>query len=757
MKRIVTLALFVALSSLAFGQFTKTTITALQQVSPDSLKFVDSIQYNTTANPPYWLKQASPKYGIKDSFEVVALVTVPPYEITFNSGGRTLVICDTGAAASQPWSSILVLYGSDNTSTQNGGKWTGGTFDNNGYNSIKRGDIIRIRGKISEFPTSSTVSLTQFSPDTNQSVLILSSNNPVPAPPLKKIADFNVGANPGGHINFINGEPFESKEVMFTNLTVTAVVNASRGTWQAADSAGNTISMYDWSTHFTLATRNPVRDSSYVMPPIGAKIDTLRGYIGTVSGGEANRGYRIAPIFKTDVKYGVFLPGVTSHRRTPIVVAKDSDATVSAKVFKQTGGFGLKNVKLVYRVNGGAWVESTMVAKQAAVDSIFSARIPKQNVGDMVNYFIRATDSNSQFIILASNSNATSGQLTNLDTSKGMFFYKVLDRTLQPVLNITDIQTTPYLNGLSPYMAAVDSVAGIITADTSSLLKAARSQGGPTVFFMQSGNAPFSGVWVVGPDSVMKDVLNGDSVVVTGSITEFNNVTEIFGVTKVRIVQRSKALPAPVVLKTNQFGPSVSNGNLNAEPFEGMLLRFDSLTVTSIDPVFNDLYSFEVNNSTAPLLVGRDGKNTFSNNPADTIPGIQMLRVGNKIKSLTGVLHFFNGRYKLVPRANADFGTVTGVQVEKTPVVPAEYQLAQNFPNPFNPATSIRYGLPVAGNVTLKIYNLLGQEVQTLVNEMQNAGTYTVRFDASRLSSGMYLYRISSGSFTQVKKMLLVK
>lgn len=89
--------------------------------------------------------------------------------------------------------------------------------------------------------------------------------------------------------------------------------------------------------------------------------------------------------------------------------------------------------------------------------------------------------------------------------------------------------------------------------------------------------------------------------------------------------------------------------------------------------------------------------------------------------------------------------------------VPTAYALDQNFPNPFNPSTKINYSLPVEGFVTLDVYNSIGQKVATLVNETKTAGNYTVNFDASDLTSGIYFYKISSGNFTETKKMILLK
>ena len=85
------------------------------------------------------------------------------------------------------------------------------------------------------------------------------------------------------------------------------------------------------------------------------------------------------------------------------------------------------------------------------------------------------------------------------------------------------------------------------------------------------------------------------------------------------------------------------------------------------------------------------------------------------------------------------------------------YSLSQNYPNPFNPTTSINFSIPKDGLVKIVVYDMLGKEVATLVNSEQTAGNYEVTFDASKLTSGVYFYKITSGDFTDVKKMLLVK
>ncbi|HCY77811.1 MAG TPA: hypothetical protein DHV28_18020 [Ignavibacteriales bacterium] len=86
-----------------------------------------------------------------------------------------------------------------------------------------------------------------------------------------------------------------------------------------------------------------------------------------------------------------------------------------------------------------------------------------------------------------------------------------------------------------------------------------------------------------------------------------------------------------------------------------------------------------------------------------------------------------------------------------------DYSLEQNYPNPFNPSTKIRWQSPVSSHQTLKIYDVLGNEVATLVDEYREAGRYELEFNASNLSSGVYIYKLQAGDYVSSKKMILIK
>ena len=116
-----------------------------------------------------------------------------------------------------------------------------------------------------------------------------------------------------------------------------------------------------------------------------------------------------------------------------------------------------------------------------------------------------------------------------------------------------------------------------------------------------------------------------------------------------------------------------------------------------------------------------------------------------------------SGRYSYRLKQIDFNGTFEYSGVVEVDVAPLQYELSQNYPNPFNPTTKIRFQIPTSSNVEIKVYDLLGAGVLTLLNENKESGTYDVEFNASNLSSGTYIYKIIAGNFVQTKKMVLIK
>lgn len=131
------------------------------------------------------------------------------------------------------------------------------------------------------------------------------------------------------------------------------------------------------------------------------------------------------------------------------------------------------------------------------------------------------------------------------------------------------------------------------------------------------------------------------------------------------------------------------------------------------------------------------------------VTGVDEVLSGGYGSRLTGSFEIFD--YILIKYSNN-----VGIN-KQTGQIPTDYTLAQNYPNPFNPVTKINYSIPKQGLVTLKVYDILGREVRTLVNEVKMVGNYTVDFDGTGLSSGVYFYRIQAGSFSETRRMVMIK
>jgi len=130
-----------------------------------------------------------------------------------------------------------------------------------------------------------------------------------------------------------------------------------------------------------------------------------------------------------------------------------------------------------------------------------------------------------------------------------------------------------------------------------------------------------------------------------------------------------------------------------------------------------------------------------------------VLPAGTNKVDLFGKSAFGNDLY--IDNVCVSAGTLTGITINNS--LPFAYSLSQNFPNPFNPSTVIKYAIPRAGIVKMVVYDILGRQVALLVNELKQPGNYEVKFDALNFASGVYFYKIEAGDFTSVKKMLLLK
>ena len=161
----------------------------------------------------------------------------------------------------------------------------------------------------------------------------------------------------------------------------------------------------------------------------------------------------------------------------------------------------------------------------------------------------------------------------------------------------------------------------------------------------------------------------------------------------------------------------------------------------------------------------------ISSNSGESVPFLKYSNSNNY-----GAIHYDNGTYKAVYSGvgleqitSSDerikyvgnvlefFGLITDVEDENENQIVLNYNLAQNYPNPFNPTTKIEYRIKESSKVELKVYDILGSEVAVLVDEYQDAGNYSIDFNAANLSSGVYFYRIKSGDFTSIKKMILLR
>ncbi len=261
---------------------------------------------------------------------------------------------------------------------------------------------------------------------------------------------------------------------------------------------------------------------------------------------------------------------------------------------------------------------------------------------------------------------------------------------------------------------------------------------------ISSVSFPSKDVGYIGGDGVIKTTNGGEDWASLSLQPSFSIIASIFFINE----NKGFCVYGGTVAKTTDGGNTWDETTLSTLD--------DFYCVSFIDSSTGFIIGLNYYGSSSPIYKTTDGGDTWTlMNNAPT---------SNTLKSIfftdtnTGYLAGYAGT--ILKTTNA--GEITSVKISKRKSSPVDFMLYQNYPNPFNPTTKIKYSIPSVGTslmkfLQLKVYNILGREIATLVNKQQPPGNYEVEFDASKLSSGVYFYRLTTGSFVETKKMILLK
>jgi hypothetical protein len=594
--------------------------------------------------------------------------------------------------------------------------------------------IVTITGVIAEFVPQTQLNVLPGYP------VQFHGNKPTRGEPIEITIDqLNTGTPPSQ--NLLTGEKLEGMYVIIRNV-ITSDRNTSNGTFAINDTSGNQIFTHDQSGYFT---RRAHQLRTFDPPVDGTTIQYVRGVVG-----HFNNPFRyvLRPMYSDDLLIGQSPPAISSVRRNVGIVTPNLPVTITARILDLDQGGSVTGAKVKYRINGGERLEVDMV--ENASDTTWSATIPGVPTDSaLVDYYIWAQDNDGMI------------STNPIDTTRN-FFYLVLNRDL----TIQDVQYSPFGTGFSAYNSFYVTVSGVVTADTTDLQGDGGSIGKRV--YIQNGQGPWSGIWIFGIEA--DALVRGQNVTVNGRVIENFSHTRIDSITSLVVNPTVNPIPDPEPVSTFDIGTKIK-GTISAEQWEGVLIEYLDITVTDDNADGSSGPGGGGNSNFGEILVAdtsnvntrvelQEGNHLFHNlwvAGLDTIPGNIRIMEGDSFEKLRGVLFFSFSNYKLVPRKADDFVGYTTDIDDITNGVVSSYQLTQNYPNPFNPVTAIQYAIPEAGFVQIKIYNIIGQQVASLVNMQQSAGNYKVLFDASKLSSGVYLYQINVNNYQQTKKMMLMK
>lgn len=643
-------------------------------------------------------------YMIGDTVTCIGIVTVPVSELSS---------IDSTAS---PWTGYMRFNWQD----PNGGPYSGIMSyynDPTAFPILFEGDSIIITGRIDRYRWFTEMWITE-------PIQLVAANAHITEPPLLSTGDLRLP---------ITADQWELSMVRLENTTVIDnSYDVSNFEFTIDDGSGVTIINSDGTNDMAGEDMfgGPTAAGPYVIPPNGTTIASIRGYVYHAYGSHAdNSTYRVRPIYHSDLVLGGGPPTITGFTIAESPLGPTDTVTVSATI---TDKGDVASAVVTYRVDGGTWTE---VAMTEGADSLWIGTIPATNVeGAFVDYFLKALDDG-----LDNQDEVMSATLPS-DTSKSLYGYHT--KAAGPTIH--DVQYTPLESGDSYYRGLSSiSLSGVVT---SSADQPDSYSGG---FIIQDGTGIWNGIWAYLGTSTYT-VTQGDSITVTGDIIEDYGATVIEEINSVVVHATGKSV-APLELTGAEFVVNYVEGKSvdpASEKYEGVLIHIGEVVVT--DSLRYERFVSDDGGVTKFFL---DEDFLIVDSPA--FQAFSALGVGDVISDLTGICEWNYGDYVLLPRDAADMGFIVSVDDDLS--LPQKYTLSQNYPNPFNPTTTIAYSLARQVSHTLKIYNLRGALVATLVNDVCPAGSYRVTWNARNFASGMYFLRLDAEDFHQTKKLILLK
>ncbi len=308
---------------------------------------------------------------------------------------------------------------------------------------------------------------------------------------------------------------------------------------------------------------------------------------------------------------------------------------------------------------------------------------------------------------------------------------------------------------------------------------------------MVYSNSPSTFSLTPGQNYTFKIIMDGDSLEDNGGFSiqfKSNDVTVVYQkdiqnltygntsqIEKILSSHKDRIDAAFISMKkfSNEFNVPIFLGEfgipiLQREPntysyFRNIMNNIDANNFSWAYFVYREPNPNDVPESTSYITLGLFSGNDLWNNPTATVCKIvNGINIGTTSSTLGPPFKYYYNKFLIDTLKNILGGTfsttcTTSELQSNSTTIPVKYSLEQNFPNPFNPLTTIRYSLPKENFVTIIVYDILGNEIQALVSENQKPGNYSVTFDASTYPSGVYYYKILSNDFTDTKKMILIK